>query len=88
MATYKVKLAPRAALRKLKREDSKVKLNPDSGYDKDKVYTTRAEDFIDDVIYIKELGLYIDYKYILELEYPVSRFTPDVSTFMEIDWED
>ena len=55
------------AKRLLKTQDCRVILDPDFGFEY-KSYTTRHDDFIDDVIFINELHNYQDYKNIIAIE--------------------
>ena len=90
MATIKVKLSKRYALRMLKEHDCKVKLI--KGCEKEVVdenttYTTRASDFVgDSLIYCYEIGRYIDYENIKSIYHQATRFSPRM-IFEEVDWE-
>lgn len=87
----KVKLSKRYALRLLKTQNCKVKLV--KGCEKEvvsenKIYTTRAEDFVGDssVIWCYEIGRYIDYENIKAIYHRATRFS-DLMIFEEVNWE-
>jgi hypothetical protein len=87
---YKVKLSKRYALRLLKTQDCKVKLEKgcEKGVDdENQVYTTRFEDFEGSLIWCYELKRYIDYENILAIEHQATRFNPGLFVFEEVDWD-
>ena len=87
---YKVKLSKRYALRLLKTQDCKVKLEKGCEkevVDSDTIYTTRCEDFEGSVIWCYELKRYIDYENIVAIKHQATRFNPDLFIFEDVDWD-
>lgn len=91
MAKYTVKLAKRAALLKLNNEVCHIKLR---GWGRE--FSTNGQLITQEMLdgskvtltLINELNEYHNVKHITHIEMPVSRFTPDVKSFMEVSWED
>ena len=90
MATYKVKLSKRLALRLLKENDCKVKLVKGCEkevVDEETTYTTRCRDFEGSIIYCYEIGRYIDYENIKSIYHQATRFN-NLMIFEEVGWND
>lgn len=90
MATYKVKLSKRYALRLLATQDCRVKLDSEFNPEwQGKIFTTDHTWFDkgSDVIFIKELGTCEDFENIKAIEHQATRFMPDLLVFEEVDWE-
>lgn len=88
---FEVKLSKRYALRLLKTQDCRVKLEKECEKevtDGDAIYTTRYEDFCDgsSIIWCYELKRYIDYENIVAIEHQATRFS-DRKIFEKVDWE-
>ena len=89
MGTYQVKLAKRSALLRLNTEVCRVKLK---GWGSTfttggKIITLTGIDSVQ-MVAIRELKDELwNVKQITHIEVPVSRFTPDIKSFMEVDWE-
>lgn len=91
MATHVVKLAKRGALLRLNNGCCKVKIKGYGG-----VLTTGGRlTYLKDkdgnnlpFIKIVELDELWRVEQVTHIEVEVSRFTPDIKSFMEIDWED
>lgn len=83
MATVKVKLAPRGARLHLNNEACKVKLNIAVG-----IFVTEPGIINNDYVKIKDFPELVNIRNISHIEIPVSRFTPDVKSFMEIAWDE
>lgn len=90
MATFEVKLARRGALLELNNRLCKVKLKGYGG-----VFTTGGKlTTLEDkdgkecikMVEIREFGELYNVEQITHIEMPVSRFTPDKLTFMEVAW--
>lgn len=88
MGKTQVKLAKRSALLRLNNDICKVKIK---GYGRTfttggKLVSLEGQDTIQ-FVKIRELDELWNVRQITHIEVELSRFTPDIKSFMEVDWE-
>lgn len=86
MAKHQVKLAPRAALRMLNSESCKIIISKASSTF---VFVTQPGLFVhegEESVRVPREGIVVPVTDISKIETSITRFTPEVKVFMEIDW--